>query len=497
MKKELIINCIFTIFTSMLGFIQNKYFIKYMGIDILGIMKLFSQFLAYLNIVEMGLGSASAFALYKPLAEKNYKQISVVVNTIENIYNKIAILIMGLGVCCIPLIPFFIEKTALGNKIYLYWILYVFNTVSTYLYIKYIILFTANQEFIYVRIIQSTSKILFQILQIFFIVKYQSFFIFIILLILDNLAQFIFFKIHYQKNYSYIIKTKEKYDGIKTDIKNLFWHKVGGLVVFNTDLLLISKFVSLEIVGIYASYQMVLSTINIVIGIITGIISPKIGKYSSISKKEEIYNLFKKINILFLGLGIFLTFSTYKLLDSFIALWIGKEFIFSTITTVLILVNIFINIVRKVLDIFKEVNGYFDDIQSPILESIINLVTSLILGYRYGLNGIIIGTIVSNVIVIMIYKPILVFKRCFDQDWREYIKVYGSYLILTLLSLIILNVVINPFLRDNINTWIDWIVYAVIISIISIISIFIVFLLNKEFREIVRKYIIKTRRSNL
>ena len=80
MKKEIILNFIFTILTSIIMFLQNKYFIKYMGIETLGIMKLFSQLLQYLNIVEMGLGSASAFALYKPLAEKNYRQVSIILS---------------------------------------------------------------------------------------------------------------------------------------------------------------------------------------------------------------------------------------------------------------------------------------------------------------------------------------------------------------------------------------------------------------------------------
>ena len=106
MKKEIVLNFIFTMTASLLLFIQNKYFVKYMGIETLGMLKLFSQLLAYLNIIEMGLGSASAFALYKPLAEKNYDQVSIVINTIEDIYNKIGILLFGLGILCIPIIPF-------------------------------------------------------------------------------------------------------------------------------------------------------------------------------------------------------------------------------------------------------------------------------------------------------------------------------------------------------------------------------------------------------
>ncbi|MDY2799947.1 MAG: polysaccharide biosynthesis protein, partial [Fusobacterium mortiferum] len=194
--------------TSTIMFIQNKYFIQYIGIETLGIMKLFTQLLQYLNIVELGLGSASAFALYKPLAEKKQEQVSIIISTIRSIYNKISLLLLGLGILFTPLLPYFMKIENFTKNIYFFWIFYVVNTVSTYLYVKYVILFTANQEFIYVRFIQSISKIFYQILQIIFIIEFRSFFIFILLLFLDNLTQYFFFKFHYNKKYGYIYKTR-------------------------------------------------------------------------------------------------------------------------------------------------------------------------------------------------------------------------------------------------------------------------------------------------
>ena len=491
MKKEVLYNFIFTLLTSIIMFIQNKYFVKYMGIETLGIMKLFTQLLQYLNIVELGLGSASAFALYKPLAEKNEEQVSIIITTIKSIYNKISLLLFGLGLLVTPLLPCFMKMENFTADIYFYWVFYVINTVSTYLYIKYVILFTANQEFIYVRFIQSISKIFYQILQIIFIIKYHSFLLFILLLFLDNLTQYIFFKVHYKKRYSYIYKTKEKYHGLNRDIKNLFWHKIGSLVVFNTDLILISKLVSIEIVGIYASYQLIVQMITTVIGIVINVIRPKIGKYVSINSKEIVYLLFKEINIIFMVVAIFFSYVTYEVINNFVSLWIGKGLEFNSMTIILICINILINIFRTIVDVFKDSCGFFDDIQSPILEAIINLIFSIILGMKYGLNGIIIGTIVSNVTIILIYKPILVFKRCFDKDIKEYIKVYGNYLILLIISLFCLNTATKPFIRENINSWIDWIIYATTISVITGIVLFVVFLLNKEFRNIIKVYILK------
>lgn len=491
MRKEIVFNFIFTFLTGFIVFIQNKFFVKYMGIEILGIMNLFTQLLQYLNIVELGLGSASAFALYKPLAERNRDQVSIIVSTIKNTYNKISFLLLVLGILVTPFLPYFIKIENFTKDIYFYWIFYVINTVSTYLYIKYVILFTANQEFIYVRFIQSISKIFYQILQIIFIIRYHSFFIFILLLILDNLTQYIFFKIHYKEKYSYIYKTKERYKGLNRDMKNLFWHKIAGLIVFNTDLILISKLVSIEIVGIYASYQLIVQMLKTIIGVIINVIRPKIGKFISINSKDIIYILFKDINIVFMIIAIFFSYVSFRVINNFVTLWLGKGLEFSNITVILICINIWSDIFRNVVGIFKESCGFFDDIQAPILESIINLLFSIVLGIKYGLNGIIIGTIISNIVVILIYRPILVFKRCFDQNIKEYIKVYGNYLILLIISLFCLNAATKPFIRENISSWLDWIIYATTISVITGVVLFVVFLLNKEFRNIIKVYILK------
>ena len=489
MKKEVLLNFIFTFVINLLAFIQNRYFVQYMGIETLGMMKLFSQLLAYLNIIEMGLGGASTFALYKPLADKDYNKLSIIVSTIESIYNKIAILLLVLGVLCTPILPFFVKMDNFSNEIYFYWILYVLNTVSTYLFIKYVILFTANQEFLYVRTIQSSCIIVFKILQIFCIIKYHSFFIYIILIIIDNLLQWLIFRFHYNKKYNYVVKTKERFDGIKNDIKNLFWHKVGTLVVFNTDLILISKFTSLEIVGIYASYQMILQILRVFTEIITNVLSPKIGKFIAQHIKLEIYNNFKKINIFYLFTSVFFTYCTYILINNFVVLWLKDTILLNDLTIKLICFNLLIVLFRGILETFKNSSGFFDDIKSPMLESVINLVVSIILGLKMGLDGVIIGTIVSNIIVILIYKPILVFERCFDKDWKEYIKVYGNYFILTTISFIALNFITKPFIQGNINSWLEWIIYAIKISSISLIVITLIFLLNKDFRNLVQENI--------
>lgn len=489
--KEIIINLIISTIVGILLFVINKYFSIYLGIEKLGLMKLFAQLMVYLNLVEIGLGPASAFALYKPLSQKNYEKISIVFNTISVLYNRIFWILLIVGLILNPIIPFMVESRIPKKEIYLYWSLYVLQTASSYKFIKYNILFIADQKFKYVKSVQGITKCFIQILQIIVIIKYNSFLFYILLLILENIVQYIFYKKHYNKFYKFIYFIEKKEKTIMRDLKNLFFHKIGGLVVFNTDLILISKFVSLEIVGIYASYQMIINLLVKGITIISSVLKPKIGKFIVENDKEEVFLYYKKLDIIFIFFGIFIVYCSKRLFNNFIILWLGPKFLLSELTLNLILINLFIKYLREMIDVFKEGNGFFNDIYLPITEALINLFTSLILVYYLGLNGVIIGTIISNVLIISILRPILVFKRCFDKDIKEYVKVYGNYLILLLISLFCLNIATKPFIRESINGWIDWIIYATTISGITGVVLFIVFLLNKEFRNIIKVYVLK------
>ena len=481
--KEIVLNLTITIGISITLFLVNRYFAFYLGVQNLGLMKLFTQLLAYLNLAEIGLASASTYALYKPLAEKNYKQISIVINIITSLYNKIFLFILLVGLLLNPIIPFFIKDKIVDKNIYLYWSLYVISTALSYSFVKYSVLFTADQKFGFVRLIQGGSKIFCQLLQILVIIKLQSFLIFILSLILDNIIQYIFYKIHYKKHYSYIFKTEVKDKSITKNLKNLFWHKIAGLIVFNTDLILISKFISLEIVGIYASYQMIIQMIMTIINIVLNVLRPKIGKFIAENNKEKIFNYWRHLNILSLFGSILFSSCTYKLINDFIILWLGEKFILSKLTVFLILMNLFIQNFRGITDIFKDGSGFFDDIQLPISEALINFILSIILVQYIGLNGIVIGTIASNILIICIARPIMVFKRCFDRNTKDYIKIYGNYLILVIVSLLSCNFILKFISLKNVNSWFDWIVNGVIVGSITFIITFIIFLNNKDFRN--------------
>ena len=228
--------------------------------------------------------------------------------------------------------------------------------------------------------------------------------------------------------------------------------------------------------------QMVITILNIILNVLR----PRIGKFIAEHNKEEIFSYFKKLNILFLGISIIFTFNAYKLIDKFIFLWLGEEFLLQNLTIILIMINLFIQSFRGILDIFKDGFGFYDDIQLPIAESIVNFFISIVLVQIIGLNGVIIGTICSNILVIFIAKPIIVFKRCFNKEISEYIKIYGDYLILLSISFISCNYIIELLNLKFSISWTNLLLEGSIIGSITFVIIFSILLSNKNFKELLK-----------
>lgn len=491
------INFIVTVVTSILSFVGNRYFVLNMGLETYGLMKLFTQLLAYLNLAEIGLASASAYALYKPLSERDYHHISVIMNTISELYKKIFYFVLFTGILFTPIIPFFIKDKINYTHIYIYWILYVVATALTYRFAKYMTLFSAAQRYGLVRLIQGSSRIFCQILQILSLIYFSSFSIFIAIFIFDNLIQYFLYRRYYNRDFQLIYQTEEREIKIIKDLKNLFWHKVAALVVFNTDLILISKFISLNIVGIYASYLMVLQVIQTMLNIVINVLRPKIGNYIARHEDIKIFHAFLSINILFLYVSMILSLCIFYLIDDFMMLWLKEDVVLPKITLILILINFFIQCFRNNMEMFKEGYGYFKDIHLPILEAAINLCFSLIFVFSMGLNGVILGTIFSNILIIMIAKPIVTFKNCFHKTVKEYISIYIKYLFLVFTSMILVRFIrMDTFVVIKGN-WYAWIQKSTLIFFMTSFLLFLVFLTDKYFREIwmkgcsTLKYILK------
>ena len=95
MRSKALLNVKYGVLSQMvkilLQFIVRKTFIYYLGVELLGVHSLFTSILSMLAMAELGIGSAVAFSLYKPIVQKDTNKISAIMCFIENFIGLLAL----------------------------------------------------------------------------------------------------------------------------------------------------------------------------------------------------------------------------------------------------------------------------------------------------------------------------------------------------------------------------------------------------------------------
>ena len=173
------------IISLLTGFILQTIFIKTLGATYLGVKGLFSNILSVLSFSELGIGTAITFSLYKPLAQDNKKQIAAIMRFFKHTYEVIGILVGVLGVILIPFINFFTHIRI--PYLYIYYLLFLANTVISYFYTYERTLLNADQ----LNYINLTNQIVFKVIQVILqavvLIVWNSFFWFLVIQLLCTL----------------------------------------------------------------------------------------------------------------------------------------------------------------------------------------------------------------------------------------------------------------------------------------------------------------------
>ena len=92
-KVLLLKNCstglVSQVMTLIFQFLTRSLFIRYIGIELLGVYSTFTSVLSTLSLAELGFQTAIVFSLYKPLAQRDEQQINDIVNVFRFVYDCI------------------------------------------------------------------------------------------------------------------------------------------------------------------------------------------------------------------------------------------------------------------------------------------------------------------------------------------------------------------------------------------------------------------------
>jgi len=423
---------------TLLSFLSRTIFISTLGIEYLGINGLFTNILAMLTLAEAGLGASIMYSLYKPVAENDYHKINVLMKFYRNTYMVIALVIFLLGLSIIPFLDYIIKDSNVENVHWIY-LIFLLNTVAPYFYVHKNSFLNVCQKGYIVTAIYSVSSILSVLIKIAILQYTQNYILYLIIDSAITISNSIILATIVNKMYPYLKnKIKDKLDNetrkdITKNVKAMVIQNIGNYLVFGTDNIIISSFVSVTAVGLYSNYNMLIEICRTFINQVFNNIYHSVGNLVAKESVDKVYSVYKTYRLVNFWLYSFSTIFLTIMLEDFIVLWVGSEFLMEEGLLLILMINFYERGMRNSITTLKTTAGIFhEDRFAPIIQAIINLTISLVLVQSMGITGVFIGTLVSAIAVPFWRTPYLVYKKVFHQPVNRY---FINYILFTTIGI--------------------------------------------------------------
>lgn len=458
-----------------ISFISRSVFIHILGVEYNGVNGLFSNILQILSLAELGFATSIAYALYKPLKDHDEKTVAMLMRYFAKIYRIIALIVSLLGLCCIPFLQYLIaedlSKLSFSiNELRIYFLMYLANTVFSYLLAYKRTIITADQNSYLISNVDNGCNILLYTLQIFLLHISKNFYAFLSIMIAKTIVNNLVIHIIASKQYPYLSMYKDENlpktnkTEIFRNVQALFMHRIGTVIVISTSSVIISAFVSLIDAGKYANYTMIVTGVNGFINIIFNSVTASIGNLCLGNDKDYQFVVFKRISYLSNFFAIF-TFVCYVcLFNDFISIWLSDDMQFNLPIVIIVSCNAMVGYCRKTVLAFKDAMGLFrKDWFKPILEAFIGISLAIGLSYVWGTFGVIIGYTLSTVFIAIPIENFVLFKyglkqKIFPQFVKLFVLVVFSFLFCAFIYFVC------SFIPDGIGWFIFELFFVVIVT---------------------------------
>lgn len=486
------VSIIFRLVLLITTLLIKRYLIRFIGNDVNGINSLYTSIITVLSVTELGIGQAIVFSMYAPIARGDNDKISALYFLYRRAYQVIGAIIFVCGIVVMPLLPALATNDTSGINLYGTFFLVLISTCISYLFSAKTSLINAYANNYITTTISSGVRLVQEIVQIAVIILTRSYFLFLVVHVLAALLSWVITNIVTERKYPDIISNKQSLDAedrhqVMRNVKALFMHRIGGILVNSADSIIISYFIGVGVLGSYSNYvSLMTATIGTIMLLFTPLTNLIGNLYARKSKQESLryFNFFFTANymvscIFFLGY--------YAIVDNLIIICFSRSLMLHRGVAFTITVNYFIQYMRNTTSIFRSASGtFYYDRWRPFLEGISNVILSvgfvLLLQDRFGdeiaVVGVIVATIITNLTICDIVEPYVVFKYAFDTKASRFYRINYSFIALFIAMLIVLNFC----MVDIASPWHQLFANGFIAVGIGLIPCGVAFFVMKDFR---------------
>lgn len=478
--KNFISDAVPEIVMILLNLVLLKLFYNNLGTDVYALYQIFSQFFAYLLLAEAGFSSAALVSLYKPISNNNTEEINKKLSGIKYVFNRIGMIMIGVGTIVAFIIPYMIKDNTFENGyIFITFILYLLSNSLNYFFYTYRIFYDAKKQKYVSNFVYQIGAIFKYIVEIILLLLKCKFEYVLIACSICNLLTDIFMKYYTLHNNKFLKLDKNNKDTtMLKDTKDIMVHKISGVIANNIDIILISSNLGLSYVAIYGAYNYIVNEITKFTNKIGTSLYSIIGiDYFKNDSFKINKNKFIEYNAFIIFLATIICSSLVFAYNSFIELFYGKEMLAPKLVGYIFIILIFLKIIRTTLNTYTNACGLFKETKvCTITEAIINLILSLISIKYFKMAGILGSTIIAYIVADFIIKPIVVKKKLGMFTLKEF---YSEEMrnVICFVLLICLNSYLFKF---NAKNYFEWFFISTGIFILNSILSFMYFKLIKR-----------------
>ncbi|MEG2908005.1 MAG: polysaccharide biosynthesis C-terminal domain-containing protein [Erysipelotrichaceae bacterium] len=452
--------------TIILGLVIPRLFITNYGSDANGLLSTITQIFTYMVLLEAGIGQAARNLLFKPFQKGNQKDISEIASIAKSYFRRFTI-IYGIGVIALAfLLPFVLKTNVDSFTIALIVIFEGMSGVISFYFIQTpsIIIGVDGKSYInnginlLNKIVGYTVKIVMAAYGLNIVLLQFVYF-------LVTVAKVFFYEIYFRKHYGWITFKKTDKNIKLKDRNSYILTEICWTIFSSTDMIVLSTFLSTQMSSVYGIYNMIFANITLLLNAVYSSVTYLLGQAYHESREKYI-KMHDTFNSVFFGLLTSVMIVCYLLTIPFVSLYTkgvaDVVYIYSSLPLMFCLVQL-LSWSRYVSGNLIGVSGRMKQaIWVNVLESVINLTFSVILVQKFGIEGVLFGTVIALPIKLIycnyVGDRIILNRSCFTS-----IKILGVNYIMFFGV-----VMFKPFFQISINSYSSFFFYGIILSVIFV-----------------------------
>ena len=462
--------------------------LHYLGTEYLGLNGLFKSLLMFLNLAELGVGSAMVFSMYKPIAEDDTFTICALLRLYRTLYRIIGLAIAAVGLLLMPVLRNLIKgDLPAGMNLYILYLMNLGNTVMTYWLFAYkSSLLQAHQRRDVISKVSLAIRLTEYVLKILILIYTRNYYLYLSVQLLCQLAVNLLTAVCATKMYPrYMPKgklSKEKTLDIFHRVRDLFTSKLSATVFDAADTLVISAFMGLTALALYQNYYFIITALRMMLIVVLNACMAGVGNKLVMESKEANYRDLEKISLLFLwvlGVSSSMLLCMYQ---PFIRVWMGEDNMLAVGLVFCFVVYYYSMGANKLINMFKDAAGIWRvDRWRPLTAALVNLGLNLATVRWLGLYGVLLSSVFSIVFIQIPWLFRNLFREVFPrQRMGKYILLFCSVTTVSLISCGVSWFVCGLFTLD---VWSTLFLNAVVSFLVPNLCCFAVYGRNPLFRE--------------